>query len=72
MKKWTTITNRQIRDLTGGLSYSAVSKVKLPALPRGAAWRMRVNQRFTEKLSTDSTLRSPVKGITGSLSHVKG
>ena len=57
LKKWTAITNRQIGDLLGGLSYSAVSKV---------------NQRFSEKLITDRSLRRTVNDITDSLSHVKG
>ena len=57
LKKWTSITNKQIGDLLGGLSYSAVSKV---------------NQRFSAKLSTDRRLRRTVNDITDSLSHVKG
>ncbi len=56
-KKFTSIDNKQLGDLFGGLSYSAVSKV---------------NQRFTEKLKKDKRLRRRVENITDSMSYVKG
>ena len=48
LKTWTSSTNRLTGDLLRGLSYSAVSKV---------------NQRFSEKLSTDRKLKRPVNKI---------
>jgi len=53
----TSIGNKQLGDLFGGLSYSAVSKV---------------NQRFAEKLKKDKRLRRRVENIIDSMSYVKG
>lgn len=57
MKKWTSITNKQIGGLFGGLSYTAVSKA---------------NQRFIVKLKKDRKLRRRVNDIVKNMSHVKG
>ena len=57
MKKWISITNRQIEELLGGLSYSGVSKA---------------HQRFLEKVKTDKKLGRKVQEFTGEVSHVKG
>ena len=56
-KKFTSISNKQIGDFFGGLSYSAVSKV---------------NQRFAEKLKQDKRLRRKVDKMIKSMSYVKG
>ncbi len=56
-KKFTSIGNKQLGGLFGGLSYSAVSKVK---------------QRFAEKLKKDKRLRRRVENIIDSMSYVKG
>ena len=56
-KKFTSIGNKQLGGLFGGLSYSAVSKA---------------NQRFTEKLKKDKRLRRRVENIIDSMSYVKG
>ena len=57
IKKYTGLTNRQIGEIFGGLSYSAVAKV---------------NQRFAEKLKKDKQLRRKVKNIIDNMSYVKG
>jgi len=56
-KKFTSINNKQLGDLFGGLSYSAVSKV---------------NQRFAEKLKKDKRLRRRDENIIDRMSYVKG
>jgi len=56
-KKFTSISNKQLEDLFGGLSYSAVSKV---------------NQRFAEKLKKDKRLRRRDENIIDRMSYVKG
>ena len=57
LKKRTSITNKRIGEMFGGLSFSAVSKV---------------NQRFSIRIKSDRTLRRRVEGIKSNLSHVKG
>lgn len=57
LKKWTSISNSQIGELFGGLSYSAVSKT---------------NQRFSGKLETDRKLKKKIRKITDNMSYVKG
>ena len=57
MKKWTSITNKQIGELFGGLSFSAVAQA---------------NSRFSRKLMNDKILRKRVEEILDKLSHVKG
>ena len=57
LKKYTGFTNRQIGQLLGGISYSAVAKVY---------------QRFSEKLSQDKALKKKIAGIMSNLSLVKG
>ena len=57
MKKWTSITNKQIGDLFGGLSFTAVSKA---------------NQRFIMRMKKDRNIRKKVDDIVRSMSHVKG
>jgi len=56
-KKYTGLTNREIGERFGGLSYSGVT---------------RVSQRFEEKLTKDRTLKSRVKEIDERISNVKG
>jgi putative transposase len=57
MKKWTSLTNKQIGNLFGDLSYSAVSKA---------------NQRFIADMKKDRKLRKKVDAIMKIMSHVKG
>lgn len=57
MKKNTGLTNRQIGNLFGDISYSAVAKAY---------------QRFSAKLTRDRSLRKEVQGVMANLSHVKG
>jgi chromosomal replication initiation ATPase DnaA len=57
MKKWTNITNKQIGDLFGGLSFTAVSKA---------------NQRFMMRMKKDRKLRRRVDGVLRNTSYVKG
>lgn len=57
MKKLTGMTNSQIGQLFGGLSYSGVAKV---------------HQRFSTKLERDKLLRKRIKTIKTNLSNVKG
>jgi len=57
LKKYTGLTNRQIGQLVGDISYSAVAKVY---------------QRFSEKLKRDKALRMEVGEIVSNLSNVKG
>ena len=55
MKKWTSITNKKIGDLSGGLSFAAVSKA---------------NQRFIMRLRKDIKLRRRVDDIVRNMSHI--
>ncbi|MBW2122404.1 MAG: transposase [Deltaproteobacteria bacterium] len=57
MKRLTGMTNSQIGQLLGGLSYSGVAKV---------------HQRFSTKLARDEPLRKRIKAIKTNLSNVKG
>ena len=57
LKKYTGLTNRQIGQLVGNISYSAVAKVY---------------QRFSEKLKEDKALKREVGKIVSNLSNVKG
>ena len=56
LKRHTGMTNRQIGELFGDLSYSAVAKT---------------SARFSGQLSTDRSLRRTVKQITAKMSHVE-
>ncbi len=57
LKRKTAMTNREIGELVGGLTYSAVSKVEA---------------RFLEKSSKDKALGKAVKELLGKMSNVKG
>ena len=57
LKKYTGLTNRQIGQQLGNISYSAVAKVY---------------QRFSEKLRKDKALKKKIAGIMSNLSNVKG
>jgi REP element-mobilizing transposase RayT len=57
MKKLTSITNKQIGDLFGGLSFTAVSKA---------------NQRFMMRMKNDKKLRRRVDDVLRNMSHIKG
>jgi hypothetical protein len=57
MKKWTSITNKQVEDLFGGLSITAVSKA---------------NQRFMMRIKKDRKLRRRLGDVLRNMSHVKG
>jgi len=57
LKKYTGLTNRQIGQQLGNISYSAVAKVY---------------QRFSEELRQDKALKKKVEGIISNLSLVKG
>ena len=57
MKKWTSVSNKQIGDLFGSLSFTAVSKA---------------NQRFMMRMIKDRKLRRRVDDILRNMSHVKG
>jgi len=56
-KKYTGLTNREIGERFGGLSYSGVT---------------RVSQRFEEKMAKNMTLRRQVEEIDARISNVKG
>ena len=56
-KKYTGLTNREIGERFGGLSYSGVT---------------RVSQRFQEKLAKNKSLRRQVEEIDDRISNVKG
>ena len=56
-KKYTGLTNREIGEKFGGLSYSAVT---------------RVSQRFEEKMAKDRNLKRQVEEIDTKISNVKG
>ena len=51
------MTNRQLGDMFGGLSYSAVSKA---------------NERFSEKIRKSRVLKNNVNKIANKMSYVKG
>ena len=57
IKKWTSMTNTQLGDMFGGLSYSAVSKA---------------NERFSEKVKKSRILKNNVNKIANKMSYVKG
>jgi REP element-mobilizing transposase RayT len=57
LKSHTEMTNIEIGELFGGLSYSAVAKIK---------------QRFSEKLLKDRSLRKKVEKLNQNMSNVKG
>jgi putative transposase len=57
LKNKTGMTNREIGELTGGLSYSGVS---------------RVEERFVEKLKKNKDLHQGLKTVLDKLSYVKG
>jgi chromosomal replication initiation ATPase DnaA len=56
LKKHTGMTNREIGELFGTPSYSAVAKTC---------------ERFSEQVSKDSSLRGTVEQITTTMSHVR-
>ena len=57
IKKWTSVTNGQIADMFGGVSFSAIAKA---------------NERFSVKIKKDRTLRKAVDKISRKMSFVKG
>ena len=57
LKMYTGLTNRQIGQQFGNISYSGVAKVY---------------KRFSEELGKDKALRKNVEGIISNLSLVKG
>jgi chromosomal replication initiation ATPase DnaA len=57
LKKYTGMPNRQIGEFFGGLSYSAVAKLR---------------ERFSAEMKKDRSLREQLERITGELSNVKG
>jgi len=57
MKQHTATTNRQIMNLFGDVTYSAIAKI---------------HERFREELIKDKSLREDVQRIRASLSNVKG
>jgi REP element-mobilizing transposase RayT len=57
IKKYTGLTNRQIGEIFGGLTYSAVAKIY---------------KRFSEKREKDRTLKKRLKKLTSQISNVKG
>ncbi|NVL90057.1 MAG: transposase [Desulfobacterales bacterium] len=57
LRKHTGLTNKQVGQLVGNISYSAVSKAY---------------QRFSEKLKKDKVLKKKVGKIVSNLSNVKG
>ena len=57
MKKYTGMTNRQIGEFFGGLSYSAVAKIQV---------------RFLEKVKKNRILEKKLELISNKLSNVKG
>lgn len=57
MKHYTMMTNKEIGDHLGGLSYSAVAKIK---------------KRFNDKLAFNRSLRKKVEKLEKEMSHVKG
>ena len=57
LKKHTPLGNREIGDLLGGLSYSAVSKAM---------------QRLSAALATDEVFRVEIENLQREMSDVKG
>ncbi len=57
IKKWASITNGQIADMFGGVSFSAIAKA---------------NERFSAKIMKDRTLRKTGDKISRKMSYVKG
>ncbi len=57
IKKWASMPNKQIGDLLGGLSYSAVAKA---------------NERFSAKIKNNKALKNMVNRISNKMSYVKG
>jgi chromosomal replication initiation ATPase DnaA len=57
MKVHTEMTNNEMGEYFGGLSYSAVAKIK---------------QRFSDKLTGDSSLRKRIEKMDREMSNVKG
>ena len=57
IKKWTSISNKEIGELFGGLSYSAVAKA---------------NERFSDKAKNNKALKNTVNKISKKMSYVKG
>ena len=57
LKNKTGMTNREIGDLVGGLSYSGVS---------------RVEERFVEKLKKNRSLNKDLKTVLRNMSNIKG
>ena len=57
IKKYTGLTNRQIGEIFGGLSYSAVAKI---------------HKRFSEKTAKDRSLKKRLTALTSNISNVKG
>ena len=55
IKKWTSMPNKQIGDLFGGLSYSAVAKA---------------NERFSAKVKNNKALKNRVNRISNKMSYV--
>ena len=57
IKKWTSVTNGQIADMFGGVSYSAIAKA---------------NERFSAKIMKDIILRKTADKISRKRSYAKG
>jgi hypothetical protein len=57
IKKFTEMTNRQIGELFGNLSYSAISQVR---------------RRLSQKVSKDKSLRKELEKLDKTMSHIKG
>ena len=57
LKKYTTLTNSQIGQLFGNISYSALT---------------RVVQRFEQKIKKDKELKKRIESIKADLSNLKG
>ena len=57
IKKYTTLTNRQMGQLFGDIGYSAVTGVV---------------QRFEQKIMKDKELKKRIESLRGNLSNVKG
>lgn len=57
MKVRTEMTNNEVGEYFGGLSYSAVAKIR---------------QRFSDKLTRDRSLRKRIEKMDREMSNVKG
>jgi hypothetical protein len=57
IKKYTEMSNRQIGELFGSVSYSAISHAQ---------------RRFSQKVIIDRSLRKDLKNLESAISHVKG